>query len=406
MHALLTPEARFLLLATGGSANDEALRRVLGRGIDWSVLCALASVDRAIPVVWRRLQRLGHDAPPSVADYLGRAAAVSEFQLLRAERRLRETIHALDAESIRVILLKGAAVAHTAYSSFSERPMGDFDLLVEPARIGDAQRIALSLGWGRSPAAGPDLAYDSHHHAVPLRDTGGTGMQLELHTGLFVPGHPFGLSADTMRRRSRPLDLDGCLVGVPVRSVLILHACLHFAWSHTMRTGAWRTFRDIARLIDGRPQVWDEFTRLAIEARGTTCAYWTLRLARDLAKIPVPSHVLDSLRPPLPELVLARLGRHFAMHLYSSEAVCPSIVVDHAMWTAAVLPGWSGHGPTRPWSQNHEFMPMARATSRAVRTRTSIARHVALRRQWGHYLRALFAGGHQRMMAPTSDGAS
>ncbi len=399
MLALLSPEAQFLALTAGGTANDPTLRKILERPFDWPSLCALALADRASSVVWRRLQRLGCTVPNPAAEYLSRATMVSEFELLRAAARLEETIRALDRDGIRVVLLKGAAVVKTAYRSFAERPMADFDLLVEPNRIEAAQRIAMTIDWTRSPSAAPDDVYGSHHHAVPLLDERGTRMQLELHTGLFIPGHPFALTADMVRREAHPSDLGGCEVGVPSRALLMVHACLHFAWSHTMCSGGWRAMRDVAILAEGQHGIWDEFVQLAIETRGATCCYWTLRFARDLATIPIPNRALERLRPALPEAVLSRIGRHFALHLFASPAVCPSALVDRAMWNAAILPGRSGHRNARPWDQTHGFLPATPIATRAERTRTRIGRHLALSRQWGNYLRVVL-GGSPRPESP------
>ena len=404
MRSLLGPEARFLVLTAVGEANDAVMREVLGGPFDWNALCTLARKANALPVVWRSLQRLGCEVPPKTAEYLSGAAVVSEFELLRAELRLNETIRALNDEGIRVVLLKGAAVVHTAYESFTERPMSDFDLLVEPGRIEDAQRIAQGLGWTRSRSAAPDDVYRTHHHAAPLVDTRGTGMQLELHTALVIEGHPFGLSPDLVRRRARPIQIDGCLVGVPSRAILMLHACLHFAWSHCMQTGGWRTMRDIAHLAEGRPHVWDELLQLATDARGATCCYWTLRLTRDLAGIDVPEHVLEALKPPLSETVLNRLARHFVLHLFGSEVVCPSEYVERVMWTAAIRPGWSGHRTARPWTHTHAFMRNRQATSGALLAGTTLARQVGRIPQWGRYLRALLADPGTPFMASARDG--
>ncbi len=404
MRALLCPEAEFLALTAGGPANDSALLEILERPFDWAALCAFARADRAMPIIWRCVQRLGCDVPEPAVEHIRRAAMVSEFELLRAEGRLRETIHALARGGIHVVLLKGAAVVHAAYGSFAERPMADFDLLVESGRIEEAQRIALGVDWVRSPGAAPDGAYLSHHHAVPLVDATGTGMQLELHTGLFIPGHPFELSADAVRRRAYPVDVGGCTVGVPQHSVLLLHTCLHFAWSHGMRKGGWRTLRDIARLAGGRPQLWDEFVPRAIEARGSTCCYWTLRLARDLAAIPVPDHVLSALETPMPEVFRTRIARHFALHLFASDVVCPSARLDRAVWNAAVLPRWSGHGRARPWNQAHGFLPARARASRTARARTTLTRQMGLVPQWTRYLRAILGGAQHPEAASLRNG--
>ena len=405
MRSLLSPEAQFLVLSTRADANVAAMRELLDGPFDWARLCTIARAENAIPVVWRCVQRLGCDVPVPASDYLSGAAVVSEFELLRAELRLHETIRALDDDGIRVTLLKGAAVVHTAYESFTERPMSDFDLLVDASRIEDAQRIARDLGWARSRSAAADSVYRSHHHAAPLVDTRGSGMQLELHTGLFIAGHPFGLSADLVRHRARPVEIDGRLVGVPARAVLMLHACLHFAWSHCMQTGAWRTMRDVARLAEGRPRIWDEFLRLAAETRGATCCYWTLRMARELADMPVPDHVLHALRPSLPATVLDRIARHFALHLFASDVVCPSEFVERALWTAAILPGRSGHRGARPWANTHAFMTKRATTSRAVRMGTTLARQVRRMPQWGRYLRAMLVAPPSPLMNSLRDGA-
>jgi hypothetical protein len=405
MRSFLSPEARFLVLTTRGEANDQAMRDVLAGPFDWAALCRIARADNALPVVWRCLRRLEFDVPAPVAEYLSGAAAVSEFELLRAEIRLRETLHAFDEEGIRVVLLKGAAVVQTAYKSVTERPMSDFDVLIEPGKIDDAQRIAGELGWARIPGAAADSVYALHHHAAPLVDSRGTGMRLELHTGLFISGHPFGLSPDVVRRRARPVAIEGRFVGVPSRAVLMVHACLHFAWSHCMKTGAWRTMRDIARLAEDREHVWEEFIRLAIETRGTTCCYWTLRLARELADMPVPERVMDALKPPLPESVLNRLARHFALHLFAPEGVCPSEFVERTLWAAAIMPGWSGHSATRPWTHTHGFVPARPMASRVSFPGTRLASHARRLPQWGRYLRVMLKGSRIPALGSLHDGA-
>jgi hypothetical protein len=401
MRSLLPPEARFLLLSAGGHANDAVLRSIVSGPFDWGRLLALALADRATPVIWRRLQLLGCHVPDGVAGELRRVTAITEFRLMRAEARLRETIAALDRAGIRVVLLKGAAVARTAYRSITERPMADFDLLIEPGKLAAAQAIAREAGWTESERAGPDAAYRLHHHGPPLDDGAGTGMRLELHTALFAAGDPFRLSPDLVRRRSRPIDIAGSLVGLPSRPLLLLHACLHLAWSHAMREVGWRTLRDIHRLTDGHPEVWDELVRLAIEVRGVTCCYWTLRLARDVASIPVPDRVLARLAPPVPEIVRTRIARHFALHLLAAAAVgCPSARIDRAVWGAAVRPGWSGHSTARPWDRDAEFVHRGPAERGRENRAGLVARHWARLPAWRRYFRAVLIG------APSAGGAS
>ena len=389
MHTLLSREARFVLLAAGGPANDAELRVLASGGLDWEVLCAVARHHAATAVVWRRAQQLECGVPRRVADEMHRATVISEFTLLRARDRLAETIAAFGDAGIRVTLLKGAAVAATAYESFAHRPMRDFDVLVDSARIDEAHAIACGSGWARSEGAAAESAYVGHHHIAPLVDRRGTGMHLELHRSLFMSGHPFELPPALLQQRSRPVNLNGQLVGVPVRSILLLHACLHFAWSHGLRSGAWRTMRDVARLTDTRIPVWDELVRLATATRGRTCCYWTLRLARDLAGVQVPDHVMTSLEPPVPELIRSRIVRHFAFHAMSPGVACPSAALDMRMWSLAVRPGWSGHGRSRPWDRTEAFMEAGSVRSADEVKRSVLVRHMTRLPAWKRYLGAV-----------------
>src|SRR4029077_5476203 len=95
------------------------------------------------------------------------------------------------AAGIEVTLLKGAALALTVYSRFSERPMADIDMMVEPTRAAEAHAILRKPGWTVAIASHPEDTWRDHHHLPPLADTAGSCLRLELHTAPLVPGHPF-----------------------------------------------------------------------------------------------------------------------------------------------------------------------------------------------------------------------
>jgi hypothetical protein len=142
------------------------------------------------------------------------------------------------------VLLKGAALASWAYRSFAERPMGDVDLLVDPAQAREAYEIARGIGWQWHEDLLPAERYERHHHLPPLYDASGVGTRLEVHTALLVEGHPFRLSDAEVRAESELLPDRTCEVRVPGVAHHLVHLAVHFGWSDMMRMGAWRTFRD------------------------------------------------------------------------------------------------------------------------------------------------------------------
>jgi len=204
--ALLGAEEELLLFTAGGVDNDEAIR-VAARGtIDWSRFLGLAQVERAVPVMFPRLRALVPDAIPApVFDQMRRLAMVSDFAMLNLETRLRESLAALHAAKVRVMLLKGAALAHTAYSNVRQRPMSDVDILVDASNTRLARRVMLAAGWCDIVGGIPDTVYDRHHHLPPLRDVRSPDLQLEIHTALFPERQPFAFDARDLWARAKPL---------------------------------------------------------------------------------------------------------------------------------------------------------------------------------------------------------
>jgi hypothetical protein len=377
--ASLSPEAQLLLLTAGGETNDQAIRALLARPLDWAKLTWLSELERATPVLWRRLSALA--AMPEEAQPLHRMAMVSEFRMLHLESRLLSAIDTLAAAEIEPVLLKGAALALTVYGSFVARPMTDVDLLVPRDDVLRARDALLTAGWREGTDNTPEF-YEGHQHLQPLVDSQGTGTSLELHTSLFFEGHPFALTSDDIRDRAKEVVVRGRAVLVPSVHDQLLHLCLHFAWSHMMATGAWRAFRDLDALLRTGRVDWKAFTTLARDARGGSSCYWTFRMARTVAGISVPAWVERALAPPEPEFALRRLEQHFTYDLLPTENISPSLWLTYTMWRAGLRPRWSGHGRVRPWDRADELL----AAERPGRMKRLIM-HIRNARSWSRYAR-------------------
>ncbi len=368
--AALPREARLLLLAGAGPEADAVLRDLVGQEIDWNALAALAIREQALPILGKRLSGLGAGALPPASAPLVRLGIVVEFQLLRLQRRLYDTVAALAHAGIEPVLLKGAAVAHTAYPHFALRPMSDIDLLVRPEQAAPSLEVLQNAGWAPSRYAHPAKAYEEHQHLPPLDDEGGgTGAGLDLHTDLFGRGHPFRFSALDVHRCARRLTREGnasLLVPDPVHQ--LLHACVHFAWANMLTRSGWRTFRDIAALARLPDVEWGRFIDLAHRSRAATCCYWTLWLAGSTMGCPVPIDVMGKLRPRLGHRTQSVLERHFIFGLLPTAHLCRSKLLRNALWRAGMLPGRSGHGAARPWHQRRRWRPTSASELRKAVT--------------------------------------
>src|SRR5687767_11683341 len=344
----MSAEARLVFLCGGPRSTDAEIARIAAGPLRWGVITRLAVGARAVPVIARRVREaLGGRLPADGAD-LGRSAMVEEFELLRMDERLEETVAAFGAAGIRTVLLKGAALARSVYDSTVDRPMLDLDVLVSAEQTDAARAAAQSAGWVWKHDRRYAPFFSTHHHLPPLRDGRGTRALLELHTGLFPAGHPFALDADAVAQRGIAARGGARGILIPSPEDHLVYLCAHWVWSHMMNGGAWPALRDVAALIERGGLDWDLCAARAREARATTCVYWTLRLAQRMAGVEVPMAAVRATKPPTPDVVVERLERYFVWRI-SEGRECPSVRLSELLWSAALRPRWSGHGHARPW---------------------------------------------------------
>ena len=351
----LSPEAQLLLMTAAGSTRDAALRHTVSAGIDWEKLCALVQHEKGASVLLRQLARAGSGAGDYGYEELRQLATISVMQMLQLEQLLHQTADILVEQEIEVMLLKGAGLAYTAYSSFADRPMGDLDLLVRPRDANRAWSLLQTRGWVPDEAEVGAKRYVGHQHLPRLFRESGT-FRLEIHGDLLPEEHPFRFSTSVFWDRAQRVTANGRAFTVPHPMHQLWHVCVHFAWCHGMRWGSWRTLRDITAIVQAGGIDWTEFATFARETRAASCCFWPLRLAQRFTGAAVPDDVLVSLRPPYPELIVQRLERHLVSNLFPSESRCPSVWLAHRLWEVAFSPRWSGHGAARPWDVTERWM--------------------------------------------------
>jgi hypothetical protein len=355
--AQLPSESALIALSAAGPEADDALRALLEKPLDWNGVLGLAARERAMGPLALRLQALRPTTVPMEAiARIQRLAMVSEFQLRSMHERLGTILDLFQRNGIESLLLKGAGLAYSVYDRPTDRPMGDIDLLVREECAQQAWDLALTAGWVRRRDVSQERSYEDHQHLPPLEDADGLQVGLELHIALFTHQAPFRLPATQIWDRARRVQVGSRTALVPSAEDQLLHAALHFGWSHEMTFGTWRTLRDVERLtVTGID--WDTFVRSARESRGATCCYWTLRLARDLAGARVPETVLSELSPKLPGRLRGVLARSFARQSLPLPGAPPaSVSMSRALWTLAISPRRQGHGKSRPWLDTEEWV--------------------------------------------------
>ena len=134
----LTPAERRLALALGG--DDRALEELAAEDSG-----ELARRHRAGGALYLRARRLGLDTAAVSAWRRQTLAAAAHHLRLRAT--VEEVAGHLAAAGVDWLPLKGYDLATRLYAAPEERPTGDVDLMIPPARLDDAVRALSAAGW-------------------------------------------------------------------------------------------------------------------------------------------------------------------------------------------------------------------------------------------------------------------
>ena len=115
----------------------------------WSSLLTFLQAHWIIPFAYRKIGSLPQECrpPEAITDEMRQDFLLSCVRSIHMERQLREIIEAFREQSVRVLVLRGPALAFSLYPDPAMRPSGDLDLLVMPEQVVQARGILESLGY-------------------------------------------------------------------------------------------------------------------------------------------------------------------------------------------------------------------------------------------------------------------
>jgi hypothetical protein len=212
---------------------------------------------------------------------------------------------------LRLLPIKGAALAEALYASPAERPMADVDLLALDAWP-DTLRLASDAGL---------VPQERGDHALALVDPP-TGLVVELHHALAsCPAlHPF--DAERLWACSRPA---GGLVGrIPSPEDLLVQLALHAAFQHGLGLTLVQ-YLDFRRLLERLAPATERVLAVAAALRAERSLAAALAAAEAVVGARIPSDLAGALE----RHVTPALGRFLALRLADPVTVlspsCPPL---------------------------------------------------------------------------------
>ena len=156
------------------ATSDERLIDALGEPMDGEAVLSFGAHEGMLSLLARHLGSRELTGLPLASLVAVRLRARS---VARAQQAVLEQIAgALAGAGIRMMPLKGAALARTVYAEPGDRPMGDLDLLVAPEDVQRSHALLTSGGFATVPGPGGR----QHLDALALVHKGVT-VRVELH---------------------------------------------------------------------------------------------------------------------------------------------------------------------------------------------------------------------------------
>jgi hypothetical protein len=386
LDSIGSPEMALLLAASRGDPTHESVRRLMAGNLDWVELTRLAIESHATPGLWNVVSAFP-DLPAEAA-VLQSVAVINDFRRYHIRSLTARVTRELAQHGIEVLALKGAAVLAGGVARPTPRTMSDIDLLVVRGSPEDAWNICRKNGWTLVNEAWTQELYHAHHHLAPLLDPDGVNVGLELHRTLLPGIDRLGVDVAGFVARSRVVTVDATPVRVPAVEDLLLHTCLHFAWSNKLHRGAWHAFADIHAIRADPAFSWDRFLAIATSRRAKKCCYWTLRLGRAMADLVVPDDVLRRLDPSEGGRYATLLERHFAIQIASQDAEeSVAQVVRRWLWFAAMQEPLRSAEAYQLWNEGTVDVPQNGEVAKSQRGAFRAAMMT-----WSYFIRLIARG--------------
>lgn len=300
-------EQSFLLACLQEGAKLPAL----SSAFDWSTFGQRAISDGLAPILYHRLkQEPANTIPSESLNQLKRnyyqTLSINHIRLTE----LRRLGQLLQTQNIRLLVLKGGALAQTVYADPALRFMGDLDVAVPPDQGQKALERLRADGYivhdeeeGIDDSADDQtLLHQQGWHIRLAKTVLGKKIELEFHwpaRQTVLVQQVAHLDVSQLWETAVPLDKTANL-WQPAAPMMLLHLCLHTGLQHRFNDLGLRHYLDIHRLIthyQPGADFWLSFVTLAQKTGVTQLSYFCLWLTQQLLTTEIPELVLQRLSP-------------------------------------------------------------------------------------------------------------
>lgn len=297
---LLTLCARINL----SSQDRDIIRHILSNGIDFDYVLTKASWHRISTFVTHHLLSTYFQDLVS-EDIREKFQQIQYHNLARnivLQHELARLLALFQGENIDVIVLKGLALLDTIYKDISLRPMSDVDILVEEKNLKQAEELVLTHGYQyRVSQELQDQTRAECRHLANLWHKE-KNIMLEVHHHIVSPGEPYYFDISAFRARARTIEISGTTARAFAPEDMLLHLAIKFLLDRRYESRkALGQLCDISEIIKYNldSMDWDYVKMTVDKNRLASSLHFVLYACGQLLDTPIPSSVLNVLKPPM-----------------------------------------------------------------------------------------------------------
>lgn len=299
-------EIALLLACARTTRDDDNIRGLLTRDLDWSFLLEQAARHGVDPMLYHHLsQSESKGLPPDVEETLRARREETLVYNLHRLQGLLKVAEALEDDGIPVLAFKGPLLAQRYYDNLGFRCFVDLDLLVPRADLRRADAILRARGF-EPPTDRPD-------GEIARRIEDQVGLELwrseddllvELHWALLNRSFAFPLKPDEVRARADTYTVGSTDVRVLGEEDLLLYLCAHGTKHHWARL---KWMCDVAEVCRRASIDWESLVARAERQDLDRLLGLGLRLAKRWLDAPVPAALHAQFRD---DPTITELARH------------------------------------------------------------------------------------------------
>ena len=298
----LSSENRLLLYCAQTKIPEDKLNKVkdiISLPLNWEEVLKSALWHHIAPLLYHNLKDIqgSHFIPQEIMDQLRKAYYGNLVRNMNIYAELKRILDVFRENGIKVIVLKGAALAETVYANIGLRQMNDIDLLVREQGLDRAEELMAELGY--ISYEGYQFKYRhrrNYHHLAPFYNPENL-IKIEVHHDIIPPGNPFHIDIQKLWDRAQHIIIEDVKTLALFPEDLLIHLCLHLSYSEPFK-------REISKLVDISQVVsfygdrinWDFVIREAYEGKFTFFIYYPLYLAREVLDVKIEEKILNAFK--------------------------------------------------------------------------------------------------------------